>query len=1312
MPPVVIAAVAAAGSAIGGAFGAMLIMGAVQIGTVLAYGMIIGGAYAMQERAKKKARAQYNASQVDRLVNIGTPTSPRELVLGRVRKGGTVVFRASTGKHLSRFVSVIAIAGHEIDAVEAIYLNDTKVVVDPDGYVVTPPYLKEDKTLRTLKIAAGQSSVVLPEAAKPDSISVGYANFTSSPAEAGDIALAFTYNTVTRTVTLTAPAPAESTVSYQRLKWPMTEALTVDEYARENSKARIRWKLGAPGQTADARLMELFPEKWTEHHKLTGIAYLICEFRYDESAFPSGLPTVTAVVRGAKCFDPRSGLTVWTENPALHSRHVVTHPWFGARTSLTATETARVVAAANACDVLHNYVATPPAGADPAAWAADTQTKLAAAGVLGPQKLYRAALVAPYGTTAADLLDDLTQAMAGAWAYASGELFLRAGAYTAPVAHFSQEDLANTFSGDGVGSSSQSVSINVHAARVDKINTLTPRIWDSSQDYKSVPLAPVDSAALVARDGGVLATEQAYAAVFSATQAAHVAGVTIRDLRDPLTVDLTLKLSAYHVELFDVIALTISRYGWDAKEFLVMSRTWSMQGGVTLRLKETSAAIYQPDAVFRVAGYAANTLLPRPWDLEPPENITLTSGTSDLRLSADGRVISTIRVRFDPIDDASLRIGGYVEVRYGMATQIAEGTQGTAAAPEDFSWKTVADSAAATQVQLLDVYDGCTYAVQVRTRSSIAASPWTDVVYHKVLGKDSLPSNVVSASIAATSDGLTLAIVTVPDLDVIGYEVRRTNANWGIDSNFDYQGNTFPATLPVYSTGTLTWYIKALDSTGHYSANAYAVSHTLSAVSNPTGLSSTFTDTSLTAATVTLSWVDAVTQFGVSAYQISYGSTSIEARTNSITLPADWVGNRAFTIKTVDRLGVLSSGVVLTVEKKAPAAPIGFRAQVIDNTVLFYWTNPVKTSLPIAHVKLKKGSSWAGAATLGTKDGEFTTVTELAAGDYTYWCATVDTDNVESTPVSLTTRVSQPPDFVFNGEFNSTFSGTKSNAYADTGVLYLPVNTTETFATHFTANGWTTPDAQIAAGFPYYLQPGTNTGYYEEVFDFGTALASSNVTVNLTGGPLVGTLTTSITTSVSLNGSSYTDYPGLSSVFATNFRYVKVRFAATQTTSGALYALSRVNVRLDAKLKSDAGSVSALSTDVNGTLFNFNTEFVDVIAITPSPNSTANLNAVASFNDTLLSGTYTITSGVATIAATAHSLPVGGKVRLAPSSGSLLLGTYTVASVPNANSFTVATVAANSSGNVSVYANCALIYLYNSSGVRQSGPVSIAIRGV
>ena len=108
------------------------------------------------------------------------------------------------------------------------------------------------------------------------------------------------------------------------------------------SKVKITSYLGTSTQTADARLVSLFPTLWTSAHRARGVAYLVCEFTFDETAFPSGLPNVTAVVRGAKVYDPRTATTAWSENPALLARHVITHPQFGKRTSITAAEDARI----------------------------------------------------------------------------------------------------------------------------------------------------------------------------------------------------------------------------------------------------------------------------------------------------------------------------------------------------------------------------------------------------------------------------------------------------------------------------------------------------------------------------------------------------------------------------------------------------------------------------------------------------------------------------------------------------------------------------------------------------------------------------------------------------------------------------------------------------------------------------------------------------------------------------------------------------------------------------------------------------------
>lgn len=304
--------------------------------------------------------------------------------------------------------------------------------------------------------------------------------------------------------------------------------------------------------------------------------------------------------------------------------------------------------------------------------------------------------------------------------------------------------------------------------------------------------------------------------------------------------------------------------------------------------------------------------------------------------------------------------------------------------------------------------------------------------------------------------------------------------------------------------------------------------------------------------------------------------------TNSTTTtqPADWLGSKTFTVKTVNVLGWKSSGTSASLTKNLPSQASNFRAQVIDNTVLLYWDLPLVTSLPIAHALIKKGSAWTTGEVIGEKSGSFTTITELQGGSYTYWLAIVDTDGNESAPVSLTTTVSAPPDYIFNAEYSSTFSGTKSNAkietYINSSALILPVNLTETFQTHFTASGrnWTSPNAQVSAGYPVYIQPGLSTGYYEESIDYGTTLGASQVSVSLNGSVVIGTAQVVVTISTSANNSTWVVYENSTNAFATNFRYIKVKLTVTQITPGAIYKLNSMLIRLDAKQKTDSGTTS------------------------------------------------------------------------------------------------------------------------------------------
>lgn len=475
-----------------------------------------------------------------------------------------------------------------------------------------------------------------------------------------------------------------------------------------------------------------------------------------------------------------------------------------------------------------------------------------------------------------------------------------------------------------------------------------------------------------------------------------------------------------------------------------------------------------------------------------------------------------------------------------------------------------------------------------------------------------------------TVSGSTL-LVDWPDavkttLPVGGYEVRLADSNWG-GAGFEWKGSASSFSAKAQALGVNTWYVKTFDTDGKYSATALAITYNALAASAPTSLSSSFVDTSNTIATVTLKWGDAVSAFGISHYIVQKGDEIFKVGGTNFTTPANWVGDKLFTVWAVDNAGFEGQQSLLTVTKAVPNAPTNFRSNVIDNNVLLYWDAPEKTTLPVVTYELRKGLAsdagltWATAEVVGRKAGGFTSVFETRAGTYKYFLAAVDSDDQISLPTSHSASVAQPPDYILFAQLESTLSGTKNSAASDNESLLLPVNTTETFQQHFTSRAWTTPQDQVTAGYPVFIQPTATSGYYEETIDYGTVLAASKVTVSPDGYVASGSPVISCRISISQDGITYTDYDGQFSIYATNFRYVKIRITVTSSDQKSLYRLRGLNVHLDAKLVNDAGSLTANAADVGGTQVNFNIPFIDVISITVTPQGTTPVTAVYDFTD-------------------------------------------------------------------------------------------------
>lgn len=610
------------------------LVGAYFLGPV---GAFIGAYYSGQYQQRKAARAArdaYNNSLQDRLVMSVTSDKVRSALYGEVRNSDAVLFNGTSGANSQYLTLVVALCQGESDSIGDIYFDDIKITASDltsDGaggfWVQKAPFRRDTvaSAQGTMSNVAGAASITLPStfisgtASILGGLSVDNVPVSYTPIEAG--------NVVTATVD---PSDPVVTCYYQ--------------YTIAQPKARI-WKyLGTPTQNIGTDLLaSRFPTLINtgtdpttglpNSDRFAGITALVVELEYDQDAFPSGIPSISAVVRGQKVTDPRTGSTAWTKNPALIARAWSLASYGGACLTSEIVD-AKIIAAANACDVSTGFV-TP------------TGTVV--------QPLFQCGIVCPLDGKPDDALSEIVESMAGKWGWAGGQLSVVAGTYRAPIATITEDWVSDA----------GSIKIVPQAQRVDLVNVIKPTISDSAQNYVSAAMPQVRSAAYIAADGQELVREVQFSGVTDNTHAQHVAGVMMREARESLTVELPCKFHAWQLELFDVVRLTLPVFGFVAKEFEVIGWRFSMADAVTLSLKETGASIYDPAANFDNPNAIANSALPLPWVVAPIAGLAITSGIAAL---LDGTQQARALVSWTPATAANVTNTGFVEIQYTAAT--------------------------------------------------------------------------------------------------------------------------------------------------------------------------------------------------------------------------------------------------------------------------------------------------------------------------------------------------------------------------------------------------------------------------------------------------------------------------------------------------------------------------------------------------------------------------------------------------------------------------------------------------------------------
>lgn len=478
------------------------------------------------------------------------------------------------------------------------------------------------------------------------------------------------------------------------------------------------------------------------------------------------------------------------------------------------------------------------------------------------------------------------------------------------------------------------------------------------------------------------------------------------------------------------------------------------------------------------------------------------------------------------------------------------------------------------------------------------------------------PSDVAEVLYRTEKFGVTVYWAPIPDPDVKDYLLRFDGTDWeSASGELVVGGTSYPWTVQL--TGGRKVWVKARDIYGSVSENAAM------AVVDIEIPGTSLLTAGIDGPEAVLNWVAVEGAFSIDFYELRYGTswasaTFIDRRyTTSHRERIGYVGTRRYWVAAVDVAGNYGLPVSVDLLITAPGAPTSRRAEVIDNNVLLYWGAPATGNLPVERYDVRKGATWAGGSVVGSNgNSTFATVFEQVSGTYTYWIAAVDSAGNIGTPASIVATVNQPPDYVLRNNYDSAFPGTKTNMFLEDGDLIGPV-TARQWSQHFTDGSWTTIQDQIDDGYPLFIEPSATSGSYQETIDYGASVPATMVTITLNSTVLDGSVSVDCQLAYKLNvGDAWTDAsPGMVAFITTAFRYLRVTLDFTCSAGANVIKCEGLNVKLANKLKTDAGSDTAVSTDSGGTTVTFGLSFVDIVSITATPRGTAARTAIVNFTD-------------------------------------------------------------------------------------------------
>jgi hypothetical protein len=924
--------------------------------------------------------------------------------------------------------------------------------------------------------------------------------------------------------------------------------------------------------------------KWTSADRQRGHAHVYLRLENNEAVFKNGTPEITFAVSGKyDVVDPRTGTNApGAANAAMVLYDYMTNTRFGLGVSPSAFNSARLNQAVTDCEDL-----------------------IALAGG-GTEYRYLVDCLITADESPGAVIEQLLASMAGHMVYSEGKWSVYAGKPRSAVMTIDEDLILSD------------VRLLTKTPRIDSFNTVRATYVSDRNGYEEADAPEVKNTAYIAEDSGVVVPEDfTYQYVTSGSRVQRLMKIDLNEARQGRFVEFTARLAAYQVEAGEWFAVNFSRFGWVGQTFrMVRTRLQSEASAdgpplwtVRVTAKAVEAATFDWLAEESPADQYPDTNLPNPFEVQPPSAVVLASGSAHLYVRADGTVFSRLLISWTAAPDSFVLNGGYYEVQY-LAAEIMT------------DWLPFTDvPGSSTSVYMLDVLDGVGYQARVRSVNGLGArSAWATSGVHVVAGKTEPPSAVTGLRATVNAGGVRLDWAAVADLDVREYEVRYAAAGqtWAqAAANNPVRVRATTHTFPTFVWGGWRFLVRALDTSGNYSAADAAVDVVVSAPGAPRSLAAAQIDT-----TVLVDWeAPATTTFPIDSYhvyrQTATGTAFVGKVPSTFATIVELVpGAVTYLVAAVDVAGNQGPTAAVTRTVYAPPdyvfrdeAALDLAAATLANAA--YVSGPVTLEVP--------------ADTAQTWEQHFvrnhvTTVQGLIDAGNTFWL--------------------EP-----GGSPTGTVPVTTGGPSA-----WLPFDAAVTWAEHFTNNGFDQIQDFIAAGYPYWLTPSSGTavswealfaafgaatvqGLYEAgCLTFGQAppAAAGVVTLDYDLGEVLPQTVTTVAYELLSNG--FTPTPqvfwrreatdpwtagpaGRLTVTPTNYRYLRLVVSGQAATVTDWAVVSAVTVRVDVREIADGGTVGVLAADVGGTFVPFNRPFLDVSSLVVSAAGASELKAVRQFTD-------------------------------------------------------------------------------------------------